>query len=111
MTHLAIIFANYSLGKRVKVSRILFLHDISINRVVEPLPTYEIFKKLCGKKYSASVALVLTMCETIAPETCQARTEYFTNYWKKMMGEKALVCCHNGTKKSAWDVVAALDVI
>ena len=57
------------------------------------------------------MALVLTMCETIAPETCQKRTKDLTDYWKKLMGEKALVCCHNGTKKSAWDVVRALGVI
>ena len=54
---------------------------------------------------------MLTMCETIAPEICQERTKYFKKYWKNFMGEKALVCCHNGTKKSAWDVVAALGVI
>ena len=113
MTHLAIYlnFAYCSLGKRMKVARILYLHDISINRLTEPLPHYEIFRKLCGKQYSASVALVLTMCENVAPETCQERTRYLTDHWKKMMGEKAVVYSHNGTKKSAWDVVAGLDVI
>ena len=107
----ALNFVYCSLGKHIKVTHVLYLHDISVNRSTEPTPTYEIFRKLCGKDYLRSVALVLTMCETIPPETCQARTEYLTNHWKKMMGEKALVCCHHGTKKSAWDVVAGLGVI
>ena len=54
---------------------------------------------------------MLTKCENVAPSTCQERTKFWTDYWKKMMGEKALVCCHNGTKESVWDVVAALGVI
>jgi hypothetical protein len=98
----------------MKVSRILYLHDISINRSTEPLPhyeIYEIFRKLCGTEYSANVALVLTMCEKVAPATCQERTKYYKDHWKKMMGEKAVVYSHNGTKKSAWDVVAGLGVI
>ena len=99
------------LGRRIKVSRILYFHDISINRLTEPLPHYEIFRKLCGKEYSASVALVLTMCENVAPDICYERTKFYKNYWKKMMGEKAVVFSHNGTKKSAWDVVAGLGVI
>ena len=82
-----------------------------MNRLTEPLPHYEIFRKLCGKEYSASVALVLTMSETVALETCQERTKFYKDYWKKMMGEKAVVCSHDGTKKSAWDVVADLGVI
>ena len=69
------------------------------------------FRKLCEKQYSARVALVLTKCETIAPATCQARTEYLTDNWKKMMGYSSVVYSHNGTKKSAMDVVAGLGVI
>jgi len=100
-----------ALGKRIKVTRILYLHDISLKRLTQPLPHYEIFRKLCGKEYSASVALVLTMCENVAPARCQERTKFYTDYWKKMMGERAVVYSHNGTKKSAWDVVAGLGVI
>jgi len=101
-----------SLGKRIKVVRILYLHDISINRLTEPLPTYEIFKKLCGNQYSASVALVLTMCENVtSEETCQKRMKFYKDHWKILMGEKAIVCSHNGTKESAWEVVASLGVI
>ena len=113
MTHLAIALNNFaycSLGKRIKISRILYFHDISINRLTEPLPHYEIFRKLCGNQYSASVALVLTMCEKVAPAKCQERTKYFTNHWKKMMGDRTRIYCHNGTKESAWDVVAGLGV-
>ena len=54
---------------------------------------------------------MLTKCETIAPATCQARTEYLTDNWKKMMGYSSVVYSHNGTKKSAMDVVAGLGVI
>jgi len=100
-----------ALGKHFKVTRILYLHDISINRLTQPLPHYEIFRKLCGKEYSASVALVLTMCENVAPATCQERTKFYKDHWKKMMGDRAVVYSHNGTKKSAWDVVAGLGVI
>ena len=105
------IFALCSLGKRIKVSRILYLKDISINRLTDPLPHYEIFRKICGKEYSASVALVLTMCENVAPEICQERTKFYKDHWKKLMGVKAAVYTHYGTKKSAWDVVAGLGVI
>ena len=111
---LIFVFNNFvyrSLGRRIKVSRILYLHDISTSRLTDPPPHYEMFRKLCGKEYSSSVALVLTKCETIAPATCEARTGYFTNYWKRIMGERAAVYSHNGTKKSAWDVVAGLGVI
>ena len=82
-----------------------------MNRLTEPLPTYEIFKKLCGKEYSGSVALVLTMCENVAPGTRQERTKFYKDYWKKMLGEKAVVYSHDGTKESAWGVVAGLGVI
>ena len=102
-------FAYCSLGKDIKVC-ILYLHDISINRLTQPLPHNEIFRKLCGEQYSASVALVLTMCENVSPAVCKERTEYLTKEWKNRMGEGALVYCHNGTKKSAWNVVAGLGV-
>jgi hypothetical protein len=82
-----------------------------MNRLTEPLPTYEIFRKLCGNQYSASVALVLTMSENVAPETCQKRMKIYKDHWKKLMGEKAIVCSHYGTKESAWEVVASLGVI
>ena len=95
----------------MKVNRILYLHDISINRLTQPLPHYKIFRKLCGKEYSASVALVLTMCENLDPATCQERTKFYKDYWKRMMGERAVVYTHYGTKKSAWDVVGGLGVI
>ena len=54
---------------------------------------------------------MLTMCEKVSAEKCQDRTEYLTNHWKKMMGDSAVVYSHNGTKRSAWDVVAGLGVI
>ena len=82
-----------------------------MNRLTKPLSHYEIFKKLCGDQYSTSVALLLTMCEKVAPATCQERTKYLTNHWKKSMGERAAVYSHYGTKKSAWDVVKSLGVI
>jgi hypothetical protein len=83
-----------------------------MNRLTEPLPHYDIFRELCGNQYSASVALVLTMCENVlVPATRQQRTEYYKDYWKKLMGEKAVVCSHIGTKESAWEVVTSLGVI
>jgi ABC-type sulfate transport system substrate-binding protein len=54
---------------------------------------------------------VLTMCENVAPEICQERTKVYTDHWKKLMGERAAVYSHYGTKKSALDVVAGLGVI
>lgn len=98
-------------GKRIKVTGILYLHNITINRLTEPLPHYEIFRKLCGNQYPASVVLVLTMCEEVNAETCQMRRDYLTKHWKKMMGEKAAVYSHSGTKKSAWEGVATLGVL
>jgi hypothetical protein len=51
------------------------------------------------------------MCEKGNPTTYQMRREYLTNYWKEMMGEKAAVYSHYGTKTSAWNVVIALGVL
>ena len=48
------------------------------------------------------------MCENVAPATCHERTKIYKDHWKKMMDESAVVVSHYGTKKSAWDVVAAL---
>jgi hypothetical protein len=76
-----------------------------------PLPHYEMFRKLCGKHYQASVVLVLTMWENVNPTVGQNRKDELTNHWKKMIGGKATVCCHNGTKESAWEVVKALGVL
>ena len=101
-------------GANRKHTGILYLHSMTDNRLTEPLLHYEIFKKLCGSgslPVAASVLFVLTMCEKVNPETCQNRREYLTNHWKEMMGEKARVCSHYGTKQSAWDVVAALGVL
>ena len=99
-----------SFGKHIKVTGILYLYDITNNRLTEPLPRYELFTRLCGNEYPARVVLVLTMCEKVHSTTYQIRREYLTNHWKKMMGEKAAVYSHYGTKKSAWDVVTALGV-
>lgn len=98
-------------GKRIKVTGILYLHSITHNRLTEPLPHYEIFRKLCGNQYSGSVALVLTMCEKVNAEKCQMRGDELTKHWKRMMGKEAAVYSHNGTKKSAWEGVAALGVL
>jgi hypothetical protein len=97
-----------SFGKKIKVTGILFLHNISQNRLTEPLPHYEIFKKLCGNQYPESVVLVSTMCEKVEPATCKDRREYLTAHWEKMMGKGAAVYSHYGTKESAWKVVSAL---
>ena len=82
-----------------------------MDHLAEPFPHNALFKKLCGKEYSACVALVLTNCKDIDSETCQKRTKDLTDQWKKLLDEKALVYSHDGTKKSAWDVVAGLGVI
>jgi len=101
-----------SLGEGIKVTRILYLHDISRNRYTELFPHYEIFRKLCGNQYSASVALVLTMCENVVdPKICKERTDFLTGRWKSLMGKKAVVYSHYGTKESAWVVVGGLGVI
>jgi hypothetical protein len=98
--------------KHIKVTGILYLHNMTDNRLTEPLLPYEVFRKLCGSdSLAASVLFVLTMCEKVTPETCQNRREYLTNHWKKMMGEKAAVYSHYGTKQSAWDAVTALGVL
>ncbi|KAF8811584.1 hypothetical protein BYT27DRAFT_7183861 [Phlegmacium glaucopus] len=99
-------------GKRIKVTGILYLHNITDNRLTEPpLPHYEMFRKLCGKEYPGSVILVLTMWEKVDPEIGQRRKEYLTNHWKKMISGKAAVYCHDGTKQSAWEAVKALGVL
>jgi hypothetical protein len=54
---------------------------------------------------------VLTMSETVAPEICQERTKFYKDRWRRLMGVRAAVYPHTGTKKSAWDVVAGLGVI
>ena len=103
-------FANCSFGKHIKVTGILYLHNLSDNRLTEPLPHYEIFKKLCGIQYPANVVLVLTMCEKVKDEMSKEREEFLKNHWRKRMGKKGVVFCHHGTKKSAWDAVTALGV-
>ena len=80
------------------------------NRLTEPLPHYEIFRKLCGDQFKGSVVLVLTLCEEVNRVTFQDRREHLTTHWKGVMSENAVVCSHYGTKQSAWDVVAALGV-
>ena len=97
-----------SFGKHIKVTGILYLHNITNNRLTEPLPQYGIFRKLCGNEYPAKVVLVLTMCENSNPVTWKV---YLTNHWKRKMGERAAVYSYYGTKKSAWDVVTALGVL
>ena len=52
--------------------------------------------------------LVLTNCGIFFLATLQYNREILTTLWKKKMGEKAEVCFHYGTMKSAWDVVTAL---
>jgi len=101
---------NDAFGKNIKVTGILYLHRMTDNRLTEPLPHYEIFRKLCGDQFKGSVVLVLTMCEQVNDATFQDRMKYLTTHWKGVMSGKAAVCSHHGTKKSAWDVVAALGV-
>lgn len=96
-----------SFGKNINVTGILYLYNITQNRMTQP--PHELFQKLCGDGFHARVLLVTTMWEKLKNRDDGVRREKgLKEHWNEMMIKGSAVVRHWGTKKSAWDVVETL---
>ena len=103
-------FLTSSFGRNIKITGILYLHNISENRMTQPpLPHHEMFRRLCGEGFYARVLLVTTMWEKLLnQDDGERRKAILRIHWGEMINKGSAVVCHDGTKESAWSVVNAL---
>jgi hypothetical protein len=95
----------YKDGK--KVSGIIYLHDISQNRMFGAYrKNLTMFDKLCGDDAVKNVVLATTKWNSVAADVGEQRQRQLSEkYWKTMLGNGSRVSRFKDTHESAWRIV------
>ncbi|KAF8811034.1 hypothetical protein BYT27DRAFT_7185143 [Phlegmacium glaucopus] len=100
-------WSKQTFGKKIKVTGVLYLHDITQNRMTQP--PHQLFQKLCGDGFHARVLLVTTMWEKLKNlNDGERRRKTLEGHWREIIDRGSAVVRHHGTKESAWNVVQTL---
>ena len=94
-----------------KLAGIVYLHDISLSRMQEPISkSFVVFRSLCGKDALKHVVICTTKWSTISKEEeAESRTEQLKEkYWKEMIEGGSIVHKFQDSQNSAWDVIAPI---
>ena len=102
---------NHGHEGETKLAGIVYLHDISLSRMQEPISkSFVVFRSLCGKDALKHVVICTTKWSTISKEEeGESRTEQLKEkYWKEMIEGGSTVHKFEDTQNSAWDVIAPI---
>ena len=93
-----------------KLAGIVYLHDISLSRMLEPISkSLNVFQKLCGKDALKRVVLCTTKWSEIKQKDGERRIEVLKEiYWKGMIEVGSTVRKFEDSQESAWDVIAPI---
>ena len=91
----------------MKFAGIIYLHDISQDRITEVArKNLSVFKKLCGDRAAKHVVLATTKWSNLANETINQReTELRETFWKGMSSKGSSMTQFEGTPESAQKIV------
>ena len=93
-----------------KLAGIVYLHDISLTRMLESISkSLDVFQKMCGKDALKRVILCTTKWSDIYQEDGEKRIEQLKEMrWKEMIKAGSTVRKFEDSQKSAWDVIALI---
>ncbi|KAH7925379.1 hypothetical protein BV22DRAFT_1011392 [Leucogyrophana mollusca] len=91
----------------VKLSGIIYLHDISQPRVVggASRKNFDMMEKLCGADASQNVILATTKWGNVKADVAARREHQLREYWKEMIDQGCELTRFTGSRESAWDIV------
>ena len=91
----------------MKLAGIIYLHDISQDRITEVArKNLSVFKKLCGDRAVKHVVLATTKWSSLANETINQReTELRETFWTSMSSKGSPMTQFKGTMESAQEIV------
>ena len=96
---------------KVKLSRIIYMHRISDNRMSGSVGrNFDLFNRLCGDRAIERVRLVTSMWDVKVDKTGakhreDRESELTSNFWKPLIDAGAQYERFENTKKSAWDII------
>ena len=96
-----------SYRKTMMLGGVIYLHDISQDRLSTTSQSFDNFRRLCGDAVPTNVVLGTTKWKRISPSDGIRREEELkrTLHWKEMIEKGTTVCPFRGSKKSAWDFI------
>ena len=92
-----------------KLAGIVYLHDISLTRMLGSLKNRDTFQTLCGEGALKRVVLCTTKWSDIYQEDGAMRTKQLKeSYWKEMTEGGSTIHKFEDSQKSAWEVISPI---
>jgi len=90
----------------MKLSGIIYLHEISQTRFETTRKSLDLSQKLCGDEALKNIILTTTKWGDISADVGQRREqELCDTYWKKLLAQGSKMARFTDTHESAWAIV------
>ena len=98
-----------SYNSETKLGGIIYLHDISLSRMLGTTRNLEVVQKLCGDNTFRSVILGTTKWGDVFEEDGDMRTQQLRDdYWRDMLDHGSKIFKFEDSSKSAWTLVDSI---